>query len=369
MLKGCKIRIYPTKEQEEILLIYCKYSHLMRNFLVAKFKDNLPKIDCFKIKGYSEKQLIQDFGETEIPLQNRIIKGVIYNYRYSLEQFYKKKGKPPKFHKFHKFNPNKQSFYLPSQEVNIKDNKVRLPSSNNFSIKGKSKIIVDSKYVQKFHITKVKEPRYSYIKNKWYLTGSYEIKEPIKQKITTIIGLDWGIKNFMTSSLGEFINYPKSVNREYKRINKLKSLKDKKIKNSKNYLKLLIKLNKAYERFEFLKKNFIEQTTTKLCRQSNIAIEKLTNARIKTSTKSRRRLLQIAPLNRFIVALKWKCKKFGTEFYEVNPAYTSQICSCCGQLMNLKLKDRVCKCSCSNTMDRDINAAINIAARAIRSSL
>lgn len=111
MLKGCKIRIYPTKEQEEILLIYCKYFHLMRNFLVAKFKDNLPKTNILRINDYSEKQLIEEYKETEIPLPKRLFRGVLYNYKLSLERFYKKIGKPPKFHKF---NPNKQSFYLPS---------------------------------------------------------------------------------------------------------------------------------------------------------------------------------------------------------------------------------------------------------------
>lgn len=366
MLKGCKIRIYPTKEQEKFLLIYCKYSHLMRNFLVAKFKDNLPKINCFGIKNYSEKQLVEEYKEIEIPLPKRLFRGVLYNYKLSLERFYKKMSKPPKFHKF---NPNKQSFYLPSQEVNIKDGKISLPSAHDLSIKGKSKIVVDNEYVQKFNIIKVKEPRYSYIKGKWYLTGSYEVEEPIKQNLSTVIGLDWGIKNFFTSSLGEFINYPKGVNREYRRINRLKSLKDKKAKGSKNYNKLILKLDRAYERFEFLKKDFIEQTTTKLCRQSNIAIENLTNAEIKMSNKSRRKLFQVAPLNRFTETLKWKCKKFGTEFYEVNPAYTSQICSCCGNKMNLSLKDRVCNCSCGNCLDRDINAAINIAARVVRSNL
>ena len=87
------------------------------------------------------------------------------------------------------------------------------------------------------------------------------------------------------------------------------------------------------------------------------------------SNKNRRRLIQINPLSKFTDTLKWKCKKFGADLFEVNPAYTSQTCSCCNQLMNLTLKDRNCKCSCGNTMDRDINAARNIAAKAIRSSL
>ena len=195
------------------------------------------------------------------------------------------------------------------------------------------------------------------------------MEEPIKQNNIEAIGLDWGIKNFMTSSKGEFINYPRSVIREFYRINKLKSVRDKKVKNSNNWNKVNNKIIKAYERFENLKKDFIEQTTTKLCKSNNIVIEDLTNAKIKMSNKNRRRLMQINPLNRFADKLEWKCKKFGTEFYKVNPAYTSQICSCCGQLLNLTLKDRIINCSCGNTMNRDINAAINIAAKAIHCSL
>lgn len=61
MLKGCKFRIYPTKEQEKILLIYCKYSHIMRNFLVAKYQDNLPKTNIFGLVDYNEKNLLTDY--------------------------------------------------------------------------------------------------------------------------------------------------------------------------------------------------------------------------------------------------------------------------------------------------------------------
>ena len=127
----------------------------------------------------------------------------------------------------------------------------------------------------------------------------------------------------MTSSTGEFINYPKTVLREFYRINKLKSLRDRKVKNSNNWNKLNIKVKLAYERFENLKKDFIEQTTTRLCRYNNIAIEDLTNAKIKMSNKNRRRLQMISPLSRFTDTLRWKCQKFGTDLYKVNPAYTS----------------------------------------------
>ena len=366
MLKGCKFRVYPTKEQEEILFIYCKYSHIMRNFLVEKFQEKLPNVGSFGIIGYKEKDLLNDFGETEIPLHNRIVKGVLLNYANTVQRVYKKIGRKPKFHKY---NPNKQSFYLPSQILKVNTFKIKLPAAQGFSVKGKSQIIVDKEYITKFNISEIKEPRFRYEFGKWYITGSYNISEPIKQNGSTIIGLDWGIKNFMTTSFGEFINYPKSVIREFYRINRLKSLRDKKIKNSNNWNKLNNKVQLAYERFENLKRDFIEQTTTRLCRYNNIAIEDLTNAKIRMSNKNRRRLISINPLSRFTDTLKWKCKKFGTDLYEVNPAYTSQTCSCCGNRIKLALKDRMFKCSCGNIMDRDINAAINIAAKSICGTL
>ncbi len=291
---------------------------------------------------------------------------MLITYGNSVDRVIHKNGRRPKFHKY---NKKYQTFYLPSQTIKINNFTVLLPHARDFSVKGMSKIKIDRDYCKKFNINQIIEPRYIYHNNKWYVSGSYKVENSIKQENVETIGLDWGIKNFMISSKGEFINYPKAVLREFYRINKLKSLRDKKVKNSNNWNKLNNKIKLAYERFENLKKNFIEQTTTRLCRHNDVAIEDLTNAKIKMSNKNRRRLIQINPLSRFTETLKSKCKKFGTDLFEVNPAYTSQTCSCCGNKIKLTLKDRVFNCSCGNTMDRDVNAAINIAAKAIRSSL
>ena len=368
MLKGCKFQIYPTKEQEEILFIYCKHSHNMRNFLVSKYQNNLPKTNRYGIVGYKEGDLLNEYLEKysiEFNLPIYMIKGIIMNYKYSVDKVYKKIGKQPKFHKY---ESKKQSFYIASKTYQINNKGINLPHAKGKSVVGMSKITVDLDYVKKFNIKEIIEPRYHYAKGKWYISGSYKVEEPIKQNLSAVVGLDWGIKNFFTSSNNEFINYPKSIEREFYRINRLKSLRDKKVKNSNNYNKLNSKVILAYERFENLKKDFIEQTTTRLCRHSNIAIENLTNAKIIESNKNRRRRKQIYPRSRFVESLKWKCKKFGTDLYEVNPAYTSQTCSCCGNRIKLTLKDRIFKCSCGLEIDRDINAAINIAAMAIRSS-
>ena len=147
----------------------------------------------------------------------------------------------------------------------------------------------------------------------------------------------------------------------------MKSIRDKKQKGSRNWNKMQLKTAKAYVRLDGLKRDFIEQTTTQLCRDNNIAVEDLTNAKIKMSDKRRRRLIQIAPSGKFVDKLAWKCQKYGTEFTKVDPSYTSKTCSNCGTVNhNLTLKDRTFVCpECGSVLDRDINAAVNIAAKGV----
>ncbi|NET67875.1 MAG: transposase [Moorea sp. SIO1G6] len=65
---------------------------------------------------------------------------------------------------------------------------------------------------------------------------------------------------------------------------------------------------------------------------------------------------------------KW-LEHFGTKFgritVAVNPAYTSQNCSDCGEVVKKSLSTRTHTCKCGCQLDRDHNAAINIRNRAI----
>lgn len=58
--------------------------------------------------------------------------------------------------------------------------------------------------------------------------------------------------------------------------------------------------------------------------------------------------------------LEYKCEARGVELVRVKPAYTSQICSSCGEIVQKGLHVRVHRCSCGCELDRDVNAAINI---------
>lgn len=62
--------------------------------------------------------------------------------------------------------------------------------------------------------------------------------------------------------------------------------------------------------------------------------------------------------------VQYKCIIYGIEFIEVPTFYpSSKTCSNCGTIKkDLKLSDRIYHCeSCGYTIDRDMNAAINLA--------
>ena len=67
--------------------------------------------------------------------------------------------------------------------------------------------------------------------------------------------------------------------------------------------------------------------------------------------------------------LKYKCENAGVLFEEVNEAYTTQTCSCCGDLTasspkgmtGLGIREWECA-SCGTAHDRDKNSALNILA-------
>ena len=71
-----------------------------------------------------------------------------------------------------------------------------------------------------------------------------------------------------------------------------------------------------------------------------------------------------ASFSEILRQLEYKVKEKGKFFYKINPYYpSSQTCSVCDNIdkkyKNIKERIYKCKC-CRNTLDRDLNASINI---------
>ena len=93
----------------------------------------------------------------------------------------------------------------------------------------------------------------------------------------------------------------------------------------------------------------------------NLSAKKLVKTRMAKSVLD-------AGFSAFKTMLKYKCENAGVLFEEVNEAYTTQTCSCCGSRCSsprgrtgLGIREWQCM-GCGTLHDRDINSALNILA-------
>ena len=208
-----------------------------------------------------------------------------------------------------------------------------------------------------------------------------EEKEVKRSKPTNEgIGIDLGIKDFAICSNGaKFKNVNKTftvkklekkLKREQRKLSrKYESLKirNKNIEEGRatqrNIQKQVVKVQKLHQRLVNIRTDYINKTIFLIIKQepSYITIEDLN---IKGIMKNRHLSKAIAnqKFYEFRAKLTTKCKQNKIELRVVDRFYpSSKKCSCCGKIKtDLKLKDRIYKCSCGLSMDRDFNASINL---------
>ena len=182
----------------------------------------------------------------------------------------------------------------------------------------------------------------------------YSTEEIVKTKDTNKIdiGLDIGYKKLAVLSNGQVIG--KDLE---KKINKI----SRKLQGSKAFKRALIERN-DYINHEIKKIPFDEIKT--------LVVEDLKNVKHKSKGKISKVFMN--KLQRWIYSyllerLGNACEVVGVQLHKINPAYTSQECSVCGDIHKENRKDEMFLCvRCGHTEDADYNASKNILNRYLR---
>ncbi|NES90125.1 MULTISPECIES: RNA-guided endonuclease TnpB family protein [Okeania] len=188
---------------------------------------------------------------------------------------------------------------------------------------------------------------------------SVDVTEQLNPADATV-GLDVGLKEFYTDSRGNTEPNPRFYRTGEKRLKFDQRRVSRKKKGSSNRKKAVNRLGRQHLKISRQR----EEHAKRLARcviQSNdlVAYEDL---RVKNLVKNHclAKSINDAGWYQFRKWLEHFGTKFGRVTVAVNPAYTSQNCSECGEVVKKSLSTRthVCKCGCK--LDRDHNAAINI---------
>ena len=174
------------------------------------------------------------------------------------------------------------------------------------------------------------------------------------------IGLDVGVKEFYTDSNGHTEPNPKFYRTGAQRLKFRQRRVSRKKKGSANRKKAINKLGRVHLKISRRREEHAKRVARCVIQSNDlVAYEDL---RIRNLVKNHclAKSINDAGWYQFRKWLEYFGVKFGRVTISVNPAYTSQKCSKCGNHVKKSLSMRTHVCQCGFVLDRDWNAAINI---------
>ena len=193
-------------------------------------------------------------------------------------------------------------------------------------------------------------------RGRWYVCLVVESPKQDKSTATKAIGIDLGFKDIATCSDGTVISNPKFYRKYEQTLGIAQRARNKK------------RVRALHAKIANSRKDHLHKASTKLVNENALIIVGDLSAKKLVKTKMAKSVLDTG-FSALKTMLKYKCENAGVLFEEVQEAYTTQICSCCGEITSSSPKGRTdlgireWECmSCGTAHDRDINSALNILA-------
>jgi putative transposase len=358
VIKGYKFRIYPTQEQaEQIERTFgaCRYVFngmlAYKQFRYKEFGDKLSRFDLNKV--LTQVKIAEDWLKD---YDGEALGFAIRDMCRAYDSFFKGQGRYPRF----KSKKNKKDSFTTRRKT-ITENTIKLGGKI-----GEVKILLHSGFKPQKIESEITVSKSA--------AGKYYASVLVKEKITLYpatdkrVGIDLGLKEFVTTSDEKYFQIPKRLWAEEERIVFLQKKLSRQTKGSKRYEKNRIQLAKHHERLANIRKDFQHKLSTKLIKENQfIALETLN---VKGMLKNRKlsKAISRASFNQFEQLLESKAKWHNRTIGKIDQFFpSSKKCSCCGNVKEkLSLSERTYKCEkCGLVIDRDYNAAINILVEAV----
>ncbi|MDK0919913.1 transposase [Clostridium perfringens] len=374
--RAYKIEINPTNEQKSKIHRTIGASRFIYNFYIARNKEIYKREGKFVSGMDFSKWLNNEYipNNQEMnwikEVSSKATKQAIMNGDKAFRDFFKKSKGFPKFKK--KKNQDVKAYFPKNNKTDwtLERHRVKIPTLGWIRLKEFGYIPINSI---------VKSGTVSQKADRYYVSILVEENnEEVYECTNEGIGIDLGIKEFAICSNG---NKFKNINRTYT-VKKLeKKLKREQRKLSKKYESLkfiykkerratgqniqkqVVKVQKLHQKLRNIRTDYINKIVSSIIKQkpSYITIEDLAVSNM-LKNKHLSKAIASQKFFEFKTKLMSKCKQNNIELRIVDRFYpSSKICSNCGEIKkDLKLSDRVYKCSCGFIIDRDLNESINL---------
>ena len=350
-----KFRLYPTNAQTELLAKHFGCTRFVYNYFLNQRQEQ------YKLTGKSDNFYEQSKALTELKKQEETawlnevnaqsLHFAIRCLDLAYTNFFKKQAKYPNF----KSKRSKNSFTAP-QDSHIDGNRLFIRKFKE-GIKCRVHREVKGK-IGKVTITKTPSGKY------FASVCTEEEYETPFEKTNKSVGLDLGLKDFLTTSEEERFNNNRYTKKYEQRLAHAQRHLSRKKKGSRGFENQRLKVARLHEKISNSRADYLHKTSITLVRRYDvICIEDLN---VKGMVKNHHLAKSISDVSwgSFVAMLTYKSEWNDKKVVKIDRYFpSSQTCSVCGHI-NEETKDlsvREWECpSCHTHHDRDVNAAINI---------
>ena len=377
MIKSIKVRLHPNNKQLTKLFQYAGCARFAYNWAINRAQENHKRGNKFLSDNELRKEFTRLKNQQHTWLKNvsnNVTKQAIKDACNAYKQFFKGQCRYPKFKSKKRSTP---SFYQDTSKIQFTDTHVKVEGFamsrkrnkqqlNWIRLCEKGRIPTDCTYMN---------PRFTYDGNHWYVSVSIEVPDTQTTTTNDGIGIDLGLKDLAICSDGNTypnINKTSRVKKLEKRKRRLQRSISRRYESNKrgerycktrNIIKGEHKLLKVTKRLTNIRHNHLHQTTSEIIKRkpSFICIEDL-NVSGMMKNKHLSKAVQQQGLYEFRRQIEYKSDWNNIPVIIADRYFpSSKLCICCGQIKkDLKLADRIYRCDCGNTIDRDFQASLNL---------
>ena len=214
---------------------------------------------------------------------------------------------------------------------------------------------------------KIKHVVIKRVNEKWYICLMLEMpdKQIASHQEHNAVGIDVGLKSLIATSDGCLVGNPRWLKETLRDLRVAQRKVARRIMGSSRRRKAVKQVARLHEKIANQRNDYWHKLTRDLATSySHIAVEDL-KLKFMNRNKHLARSSYDAGLGIFMQLLAYKVEETGGQLVAVNPAYTSQMCSECGEIVEKDLSVRTHECPCCGlVLDRDVNAARNILQKA-----
>lgn len=356
-----KQRLYPTAEQAavmtDILWVGCWLYNRALDYRRKRWSESRHSVSY-----YARARLWRDW-RNEQPDENplRVLnmsagQQVLRRLDSAFRAFFKGQRGKPRFKRTDRFNSVN---FKPGDGAKLKDRKLYLQNVGLVTVRWHREL---PDAAQLKNIVLLRKP------SGWYVLLQVALPEVEPQTHAgPAVGIDVGIHHALALSDGTLIDSPRHLAQSLRKLRVLQRTVARRRKGSHRWWQAVRQVQRQQERIANQRRDGWHQLTAWLVKTYGvIALEEL-NLNCMLRNSSLARAAHDVGLGIFRELLDYKAVRAGVEVIAVDPKHTSQVCHECGGFVQKKLSERVHCCPhCGYTVDRDVNAALNILSRSGR---